>query len=196
MTVSVTLPATGWYELGLDPGRREALIAAQYGTLEVDRDLFASTLTTLADYYSRQGCAVAAVGWDPASGEPPHAVILISLRPWTAVPPGVLADRLAADRPGDIGPREVQHRQLPLGPAVRVRLIADGGADQSGRQVVTDVVQYWLPLADRRQVLIAAASTAVLAEGDRTAALLDELVAGLTIGQARVGRAGGEGSGA
>src|SRR5262249_21258379 len=175
--VTLPVPTDGWYRLGLAEAGRPALVDEQYRAAAAEHPLLASgparaaftgTLTALAGYYARQGCQLAAVAWDPASGQPPHAVIQVSVTPWSAGdrdPVATLTEQLSAERAGDIGPRAVQAVELPAGPAVRVRVIADGGADPAGRQVVSDAVQYWLPLPDRGLAVVAASSTAALDEG-------------------------------
>jgi hypothetical protein len=176
---SLPLPAAGWYALPLDPAGRAEQVAAQVaGAPAEQRPALTATLTALAQHYA--GCEQAAVAWRP--GEPPHAVIQVSLAPLPhAIALDVLLAQLAADRPGDIGPRVASAVSLPAGDAARVRVLAEGGADPAGRQVVTDVVQYWLPLPDRDIAVVAASSTAVLTDGDDLAALLDTLVRDLTV---------------
>ncbi len=192
-TVALPIPADGWYQLGLDEAARPGLIAEQYRDLvaaqpllddERARAAFTGSLTVLAEHYAARGCQIAAVAWRPESGEPPRTVIEVSVTPWRAGdgdPIATLTEQLGVDRPGDIGPRSVETVELPPGPAVRVRVIADGGEDRAGRQVVSDVVQYWLPLPDRGLAVVAASSTAVLDEGTGTAAVLDVLVERLTV---------------
>jgi hypothetical protein len=182
MTAHGPLPATGWYQLGLDPARRKALIAEQYRTQSTDRKLFAKTLTDLAEIYTRDdGCEFAAVAWDPASGEYPHAIILLSVESWKGTDFDIMLGRLEVERPGDIGPRDVQRRELAQGPAARVRVIAETGTDRTGRQVVSDVQQYWLPLPDRGTMLIASAATGRLEYGDHLGVVLDTLMEHLTL---------------
>lgn len=181
MNLTLPVPTAGWYELALVPDRRPGLLAEQVAGLTSAelRDWFAAALTTLAEHYAAVGCQLAAVAWDPASAGQPHAVLQVSVTPWRpagADPIGQLTTELAADRPGDIGPRTVEAVPLPAGTAVRVRMLADGGADPAGRQVVSDVVQYWLPLPDRGVAVVAATSTAILTDGDQLAALLDTLM--------------------
>jgi hypothetical protein len=193
LTLSLPIPTQGWYQLGLDAASRPALIAEQYAELVADQPLldteqaraaFTESLTVLAEHYAAQGSRLAAVAWQPASGEPPLAVIQVSVTPWQAGddPVGTLTAQLGGEREGDIGPRAVETVQLAAGTAVRVRVVADGGEDHAGRQVVSDVVQYWLPLPEHGVAVVAASSTAALDEGAETAAVLDVLVEKLAIG--------------
>lgn len=193
VTVTLPIPTQGWYQLGLDEAERPALIAGQYGDLvaaqplldtERARAAFTESLTALAEHYAGQGCQIAAVAWQPESGEPPQAVLQVSVTPWQAGdrdPIAALTEQLGGQHEGDIGPRSVETVELPPGPAVRARVIADGGEDRAGRQVVSDVVQYWLPLPERGLAVVAASSTAVLDAGAETAAVLDVLVERLTV---------------
>jgi hypothetical protein len=195
VTVTLPIPARGWYQLGLEESGRPALIAGQYDELVAARPLldtaqaraaFTESLTVLAEHYAARGCQIAAVAWQPESGGPPQAVIQVSVTPWQAGggdPIATLTEQLGANREGDIGPRSVETVDLPPGPAVRARVIADGGEDHAGRQVVSDVVQYWLPLPlpERGLAVVAASSTAILDEGTETASMFDVLVERLTV---------------
>jgi hypothetical protein len=166
VNLSIPIPTEGWHHLALDSAMDDPVLGA------------------LAEHYAAAGCQLAAVAWDPDGAQQPHAVLQVSLTPWQpsgADPLAALAGELAADRPGDVGPRTVSRVDLPAGPAVRVRVIADGGADAARRQVVSDVVQYWLPLPERGLAVVAATSTAILTDGDALADLLDALVPSLTV---------------
>jgi hypothetical protein len=152
MNVTLPIPTEGWYELPL-----------------TDPDA-AGVLGELARHY--QECVLAAVAWDEQ--HPPWAVLQVSLANWPAGPLDALIAALAESREGDVGVRTVSVVDLPLGQAVRVRVLA-------GESVVSDVVQYWLPLPGRDLAIVAATSTAVLEEGDETAAVLDFVMPSLRV---------------
>lgn len=204
MRLYVPLPRQDWYELGLAPADRPALIATQWAQLrsaapDLDRpevaDAFARTLQALASHYARRGSQFAAVGWQPASGRPPQSVLDVTLvEPLPAESARDEAEGLTGllmlPSPDDVSPRTVELVDLPAGPAARLRVLGPGGRDATGRDLVCDVVQYWLPVwlggAPAATVLVSC-STADLAAGDRIAELVDLLVTGLTAEPAPAG---------
>jgi hypothetical protein len=200
MRLHLPMPRRDWYELALDPADRAATIAAQWAELraaaaELDRpevaDAFARTLDTLASHYARRGSQLAAVGWQPSTGRPPQSVLDVKLvEPLPADSPRDEAEGLTGllmlPSPDDVGPRTVELVELPAGPAVRLRLLGPGGRDAGGRDVVCDIVQYWLPVGPAAATVLVTCSTADVAAGDRIAELVDVLVTRLAVDPAPV----------
>jgi hypothetical protein len=200
MRLHLPIPRQDWYELALDPADRPATIAAQWADLraaapDLDRpeiaDAFARTLETLASHYARRGSQFAAVGWEPATGRPPQSVLDVKLvEPLPADSPRDEAEGLTGllmlPGPDDVSPRAVELVELPAGPAARLRLLGPGGRDASGRDVVCDIVQYWLPVGPVAATVLVTCSTSDVAAGDRTAELVDLLVTRLTVEPAPV----------
>jgi hypothetical protein len=198
--LNLPIPKQGWYELALDPVDRPAAVAAQWADLraaapDLDRpavaDAFARTLETLASHYARRGSQFAAVGWQPATGRPPHSVLDVKLvEPLPADSPRDEAEGLAGllmlASPDDVSPRAVQLVELPAGLAARLRLLGPGGRDASGRDVVCDIVQYWLPVGPAAATVLVTSSTSDVSAGDRAAELVDLLVTRLTVAPAPV----------
>jgi hypothetical protein len=195
MRLYLPIPRMGWYELPLDPADRTAAIAARWTELKatepaLDRPeiaaAFADTLRTLASHYARRGSQVAAIGWAAASGRPPDSVLDVKLvEPLPAESARDEAEGLTGllmlPSPDDASPRTVQLVDLPAGPAARLRLLGPGGRDTTGRDVVCDIVQYWLPAPAVGATVLVSCSTSDLAGGDRVAAVVDTLVTGLTV---------------
>lgn len=200
MRLQLPIPRQGWYELALDPAERPATIAAQWAELRatepgLDRpdvaDAFARTLQALAGHYARRGSEIAAVGWAPATGHPPDSVLDVKLvEPLPADSARDEAEGLAGllmlPAPDDISPRTVELVELPAGTAARLRLLGPGGRDSTGRDVVCDIVQYWLPAPAVAATVLVGCSTSDLAGGDRIAGLVDLLVTRLTVQPARI----------
>jgi hypothetical protein len=198
MRLHLPVPRRDWYELALEPAGRAAAIAAQWTQLrsaapELARpevaDAFARTLETLASHYAHRGSQLAAVGWQPRTGRPPQSVLDVKLvEPLPADSPRAEAEGLTGllmlPCQDDVSPRTVELVELPAGPAARLRLLGPGGRDASGRDVVCDVVQYWLPVwlpgGPPAATVLVTCSTADLAAGDQTAELVDLLVTSLT----------------
>jgi hypothetical protein len=200
MRLYLPIPRQGWYELALEPAGRPATIAAQWDELRaaepgLDRpeiaDAFAHTLRTLATHYARRGSELAAVGWQPATGRPPDSVLDVKLvEPLGAVSARdeaeALTGLLMVPAQDDIGPRTVELVELPAGPAARLRLLSPGGRDGSGRDVVCDIVQYWLPAPAVAATVLVSCSTSDLVAGDRVAEIVDILVTELSVRPSRL----------
>jgi hypothetical protein len=200
LRVQLPILRRNWYELGLDPAQRQALIATQWaelrsGAAELDRPevaaAFASTLDSLADHYARRGSQIAAVEWLAATGRPPQSVLDVRfIEPLSADSPldeaQGLEGLLMLPSEDDASPRTVELVELPAGPAVRLRLLGPGGRDASGRDVICDVVQYWLPLGLAPATALVTCSSSLLEDGDRNAEMLDLLVNEMVIEPAPV----------
>jgi hypothetical protein len=195
LRVHLPIPRQGWYELALDPAERTAVIAEQWAELTATEPAlnrpaiaaaFADTLRTLANHYARRGSQLAAIGWAAASGRPPDCVLDVKLvEPLPAESARDEAEGLLGllmlPSPDDASPRTVELVDLPAGPAVRLRLLGPGGRDTSGRDLVCDIVQYWLPAPAAGATVLVSCSSSDLDAGDRIAAVVDALVTGLTV---------------
>jgi hypothetical protein len=194
LRVHLPIPRRDWYELALDEADRDTVIATQWADLrrtapDLDRpevaEAFRATLDTLARHYASRGSLIAAVEWYPRTGRPPQTVLDLTL-----------VESLPADSPydeaaglygllmlptdDDLGPRRIDRVELAAGPAVRLRLLAPGGQDAAGRDMVCDIVQYWVP-TDTGATVLVSCSTSAVADGDRNADLLDRLMPELVV---------------
>lgn len=85
---------------------------------------------------------------------------------------------LAASREGDVGERHVSVVQLPTGPAVRARGLAETDPGKR-RSVVIDVVEYWVPVAGHPEGLLLTFTTSVLVVADILAEIADDIAQSL-----------------
>jgi hypothetical protein len=205
--VSVPVPP-GWYELALSDVERPIALDVQWSALlrrhpELDRPgvaaAFRATLGDLAARYAGGGSAVAMVEWDAPSGEPPRSVLDVQVAdaldfPAALAPAGDEADGLLGLllRPAedDVSNRTAERVDLPAGPAVRLRVLAPGGTDPDGRELVCDLTQYWIVLPTAPATVLLTCSTSRLEDGDRNAALLDRLAGALVAEPQRLPAAG------
>jgi hypothetical protein len=199
--VAVPVPP-GWYELALSEVERPVALEVQWSALlrahpELDRPAvaaaFRATLGALAAHYAADGAAVAMVEWDAPSGEPPRAVLDVKVADALDYP-GALAEAgdeaegllglLMQPAGDDVSNRSAERVDLPAGPAVRLRVLAPGGAEPGGRELVCDLIQYWIVLPTAPATVIVSCSSSRLEDGDRNAALVDQL-AGALVAQPR-----------
>jgi hypothetical protein len=213
MRLHLPIPRSDWYELALDPADRPVTIAAQWAELrsiapELNRPevaaAFARTLETLAGHYARRGSQLAAVGWQPRTGRPPRSVLDVKLvEPLPADTPRDEAEGLTGllmlPSPDDVSPRTVELVELPAGPAARLRLLGPGGRDAGGRDVICDIVQYWLPVwlpgGPAAATVLVSCSTSDVTAGDQTAELVDLLVTRLAADPTPISSGSGAGAG-
>lgn len=186
-TFRLPVPPPGdWFALDLNPRTRAGSTrelferaAAADDRVSADPEEFAAVIDRLARDAARRGALVAYSRWWPGTGRAPHSMLCVV----TANDNGAsqLADRLAAARETDLSPHAVEPVQLPAGPALRLRVYATGGPTEDHGAVVVDTVQYWLPLTGTGRILIIAAATSRIDDGDDLASLIDALADGLVV---------------
>jgi hypothetical protein len=194
--VSVPVPP-GWYELALSDVERATALDVQWSALlrthpELDRPevaaAFRATLGGLAARYAAGGSAVAMVEWDAPSGEPPASVLDVQVADALDFPAALAAADDEADgllglltQPADddVSNRTAERVDLPAGPAVRLRVLAPGGTDPAGRELVCDLIQYWIVLPTAPATVLLTCSSSRLEDGDRNAAMIDQLAGAL-----------------
>jgi hypothetical protein len=196
--VRVAMPVPpGWYELALSEAERPVALDVQWSALvrahpELDRPevaaAFRATLGDLATRYAAEGSAVAMVEWDAPSGEPPRSVLDVKVAAALDFPAALAPAEDEAEgllgllmRPADddVSNRTAERVDLPAGPAVRLRVLAPGGTEPDGRELVCELIQYWIVLPTAPATVLLTCSSSRLEDGDRNAALLDELAVAL-----------------
>jgi hypothetical protein len=179
-TFRLPVPPAGWLQLDLDDTTRPISALPAGG---MDPAGFAGVIDRCARDAKRRGAIVAFVRWRPGEQTGPDAtlnVTAIARQSEGGDEIGVLGSALAAAQEADLSPRVVELVDLPVGRALRVRVYAIGGRTPAGDAVI-DAVQYWLPVPNTPQLLVASASTTDVDRGDDVAALLDRMMAGLTV---------------
>jgi hypothetical protein len=130
-----------------------------------------------------QGAVAAAALWEPAPLAAVTATLLVMEAPRAA--PGDdrgeiadLLDSLSGDSPFDVQPAELGTVDLPAGPAVRLRRLARTDAANSGEpDIIVDMVQHWIPVPGRTEIIVLAGSTPCLAVADDLARTFDAIAA-------------------
>jgi hypothetical protein len=192
--LDLTVP-DGWFVLDADPATRRAAIAADVeawaaGQPErtANRDDLVEILLGFGQEADDKGALFAAVRWEPGAYGPTAANLMV-LHAARNAPHDVEAEIAALveglGRPGaaDYGPRDVSEVKLPLGPAVRLRLLATAEADvdQGEPALILDATQVWIPLPDRPAMVVVSGSTPCLDAGNAVADVVDTVAGSLRI---------------
>jgi hypothetical protein len=189
----VQTPVT-WYVIDPDRSTRRATAEADVSARMVEapafaphRDEIVEGLMDLAEEAEDKGALFAAAYWDPTDAGPLIADLLIleGRRACPDDPDAEIADlleALATPAKPDLGPREVSTVDLPIGTAVRVRVLLDlSGTTRGGP--VKDVTQHWVPLGrdghGAGEMVIVAASTPTLHLSDEVAGVCDRAASSL-----------------
>lgn len=179
--LDLSVPAN-WYVVDVDPAmRREravedvaARVASQPELGEFEKDIV-ETLVGMGEDAEERGAMSCAVLWEPNPYGPIAAnlTVLVCEPTATSTPAEVdaIVQMLSTSHDTDVGPRQVDIVDLPIGPAVRLRYLRE--ADEEGApHVVFDVTQFWIPLLARKTqpiTLLVNAVTPTLHAGDRVA---------------------------
>lgn len=87
-----------------------------------------------------------------------------------------LADGLREPNERDVGERDVQLVELPVGPAVRVHVIsADGLPDEDGKVGYVESVDHFIPVPGGTDMLLVTCTTPSIAVGELAVELFDEI---------------------
>lgn len=188
---TVNLPET-W--LALLPDASDGVIDEQVDARAYDEAL-ASTLKDklrmLREDLDERRALYGALTWQPDEIDGVYSAnMLMFAAPRSA--PGLpvaaeirtLADALPKQRAGDVTPPAVSEVDLPAGPAVRVRVLAETSPDDDGATMVLDCVQFWLPLTEHDETLIFSFSTPNLALGDQLAEVFDRIATAIEVDEA------------
>lgn len=89
-----------------------------------------------------------------------------------------LESALAVMREGDTDERHVSVVELPAGPAVRVRVLAEDSPGER-RSLLIDGVSYWVPVPGEPDILLLSVSTPVLVLADTLADIADDIAQAL-----------------
>lgn len=133
-----------------------------------------------------RGALAAAVGFELV-GDDVAVTSMMALRLEGDRPadPEHLAALLAAPRPEDLRPREVEVVTLPVGPAVRVHAIADQSGEAEGApSVVVEGLDHFIPVPGGTDVLLVSCTTPMVALGDALLPTFDAIAASVTIAPA------------
>jgi hypothetical protein len=183
----IQTPVT-WYVIDPDRSTRRATAEADVSARTAETPAFAphredivEGLLDLADEAESMGALFAAAYWEPTEAGPLIADLLV-LEGRRACPDDPdaeiadLLDALAAPAKPDLGPREVSTGELPIGTAVRVRVLLDLSWTTRGGPV-KDVTQHWVPLGRDGhcpgEMAVVAASTPTLHISEDVAGVCD-----------------------
>ena len=89
-----------------------------------------------------------------------------------------LVQNLSDPDEADTNERDVHEVELPAGPAVRLRVMAQTPEEPG---IVIELVQYWLPVRDASHTLIVSCTTPCLVYGDELTAVFDSIAASLEL---------------
>lgn len=128
----------------------------------------------------QKGALFAAVLWEPGPAGPTVATLLVlegrRRRPDSGDDEvACLLEGLIRPEPTDCATRDVRIVDLPIGPAVRLRLLC-GVRDPDGAAGIVDATQFWVPFQpeDGGRMVIVSASTPALHAGDAIAAAAED----------------------
>ncbi|HWC14901.1 MAG TPA: hypothetical protein VG929_09935 [Actinomycetota bacterium] len=168
----------GWYLREIDWSKREQDIAAFVDEMIAnDPDLAGQRADMIERFevFSKDAddkmALIAAMLWD-TSGEVPIAADIRIHESLREAPETIereldlLQEMAGRSEPGDLGPREVQLVDLPAGRAVRLRVLAETEADAKGDTIALDVVQHWVPVPERAEMIVISSSTPNLVFAD------------------------------
>jgi hypothetical protein len=196
---SIRIP-DGWYELDLDRStRKKSTEAAVDGQVQANpvlaeaRNAIVDRLLAFAADADEKGALAGATLWTVIDGVELAANVMVfsvgrdspdDLATELAGLEAALAKRSAVD----VGTRSVERVELPAGPGIRLRVLAESAAEAassqshaSGNGIVVDTVQYWVPVSDARHLLVVSATTPCLAYGDDFAEVFDSIAASLRL---------------
>ena len=177
----------GWYIRDPDRSTREqgineftdAAIAADPDRADQRAEMIDRFLTFAADADDRSAI-IAAMLWEPSDEVPIAADVRIHEAERDA-PDDLdqelarLVQQLSQVERGDLGPREAQIVDLPVGPAVRLRLLTQTDPDRDGSTVALDVVQHWVPVPEQPDLVVISGSTPNLVAADDIVAMFDQI---------------------
>ncbi|MGH9022744.1 MAG: hypothetical protein ACRDV9_06550 [Acidimicrobiia bacterium] len=179
-----------WYVHDPDPKTRRATTA---GDVEarlrgrpvlpgVAEDLM-SVLLDFAVDADDKGALASATLWEPGELAPLSANLMVLLAPRSAERPdeeiASLCSALSRPGAGEMGDREIAAVELPVGPAVRLRLLASAEAGPGEASVVLCAVQHWIPVPGQPQVAVVSASTPCLGFAEDLVGVFDRIAASL-----------------
>lgn len=171
-----------WFDLDLDPRTSDAsirrLVRDHAPGRHPDQVALRRELTELLQRAVRearlQGAVLASVSATIMGDRPVSADLLAAVTPVVGgVDLPALGERLAAEPGPTEHVREVEVVELPVGPALRVRK----GVRPTvvGREVDTDVVQYFVPVPGGDRLVVLTFSTPIAALADAFAGLFDAI---------------------
>lgn len=171
-----------WFDLDLDPRTSDAsigrLVRDHAPGRHPDQVALRRELTELLQRAVRQarlqGAVLASVTATIMGDRPVSADLLAAVTPVAGeVDLPALGHRLAAEPGATEQVREVEVVELPVGPALRVRK----GVRPTvvGREVDTDVVQYFVPVPGGDRLVVLTFSTPIAALADAFAELFDAI---------------------
>lgn len=181
LTFRVPVPPDDWVEVPLDgmvgavAERRyaEAIHRGEDGA-DTRLDTFAQVLGDCAADATARGAQLAYLRWQPETGTMPSSSLTVSTVR-VAHDIGGLTQLLAEPQPGDLSPRTVETVTVHSGQSVRVRFYASGGRSLDDGHIITDVVQYWLPIPDAKCVATLSCVTTAIAQGEDVAGVVDRI---------------------
>jgi hypothetical protein len=190
--LDLTMPE-GWFALDADPTTRRAAMTAEvdaWAAGQRERMAHRGDLVEILLGFGKEaddkGALFAAVYWEPGDYGPTAANLMVlhgaRQHPHSAqAEVTALVESLARPGPADYGRRHVTEVKLPLGSAVRLRLLAtaDADVDQGEPALILDATQVWIPLPDEPATVVVTASTPCLDAGDAVAGVVDAVAATL-----------------
>jgi hypothetical protein len=191
LRLGVVTPAT-WFDLDLDPSTRAASMAglvesraAGGGVGPAERAELVRLLESTAAAAEAQGAVYAALYSDVLEGRPVSASLVISIVEGRAGPPPPLGTDRAAVAEGVsrllAGAGAVEVRDLPGGPAVRVRKrIQAQVAPGEGPVAEVENVQWFVPLPGGRHLALLSFSTPTLGLAEALGELFDTIAGTLS----------------
>lgn len=181
LSFRVPVPPDDWVEVPLDVSI-QAMAEQRYADeirrgdegAKVRRDSFVQVLGDCAADATARGAQLAYLRWQPEAGTMPSSSLTVSTVRLTQ-DIGELTQLLSDPRPGDLSPRTVETVDVHSGQSVRVRFFASGGRSLDDGHIITDVVQYWLPIPDADCVVTLSCVTTAVAQGEDVAAVVDRI---------------------
>jgi hypothetical protein len=180
--LAVATPAS-WFELDLDPAsRRESIARMVEATADrldtAGRHKLATMLEGLAADAQAQGAVFAALYSDVLEERTVSASLVVSVRQGKGGPPPAGMTRAAmAQGLSQVLSRSgtVEVRDLPAGPAVRVRARGRGPIPGQEHEVEVENVQWFVPFPDGSDLAMLAFSTPTLGLAEPFGELFDAI---------------------
>jgi hypothetical protein len=190
LQLSVVTPAT-WFDLDLDPATRAASIARMVeertgaGPEEAARRVeLRAVLERAAADAATQGAVYAALFSDVIEGRPVSGSLVVSLREGQGgAPPAGMGPRVVVEGLRRVleGQGTVEVRELPIGPAVRVRKRVHGQiAPGEGPVAEVESVQWFVPLPGGQHLALLSFSTPTVGLAEPFGELFDAIAGTLS----------------